>query len=266
MVMDIITTGIYGLVQGLTEFIPVSSSGHLVIAQHFFSGTSDHKLLESINIGTFLALIIYYRHKIIPIFREIFEQKKYSLARNILLTSLPAGIVGLALSKWIDSVRFFGSIYVVIVTLAVVGLLMVVLERIPKASAVESGEQLSWKRALVIGLAQMLALVPGVSRSGSTIIMGRLSGLSNKSAAEYSFLASIPIMFAVTLKLFASSSDRAYMIEHLPYLVVGNIIAFISGLIAIRFLLGYLSRHDLKLFGYYRLVLAGVVLAVVLLQ
>lgn len=264
--MDYMTTAVYGLVQGLTEFIPVSSSGHLVIAQHVFSGISDHKLLESINIGTFFALVIFYRKKIRQILHEIIEQKKYSLARNILLTSIPAGVVGFFLSDIIDSMTFFGSIYVVIATLCIVGFIMIMLERLPKASPVDTGAQLSWGRALAIGVAQMCALIPGVSRSGSTIIAGRFLGLSNTNAAEYSFLASIPIMFAVTVRLFLSSDDRMYMMEHLPMLLVGNTIAFISGLLAIKFLITFLSSHDLKVFGWYRLALGAIVLLVVLLQ
>jgi undecaprenyl-diphosphatase len=266
MGMDVIITAVLGLIQGLTEFIPVSSSGHLVIAQNIFSGASDHKLLEFINIGTFLALVVYYRHRIVHIGREIIEQKKYSLARNILLTSIPAGIVGLLLSSFIDSSPFFGSLIVVVTTLLLVGILMIVLEHLPKASSVKSGSELSWQRALIIGLAQMCALVPGVSRSGSTIITGRLLGLSHKEAADYSFLASLPIMLAVTMKLFAKAEDRAYMIDHLPGLLIGNLVAFIAGLLAIGFLLRYLSRHDLKLFGWYRVGLAGIVLLVILLQ
>jgi len=264
--MDVITTAILGLIQGLTEFIPVSSSGHLVVAQNIFSGASDHKLLESINIGTFLALLVYYRQKITLILREIIEQKKYSLARNILLTSVPAGFAGLVFADIIDSSPFFGSMIVVMTTLFLVGLIMVILEHLPKASPVKEGSELSWQRAFLIGLAQMCALIPGVSRSGSTIITGRLAGLSNKDAADYSFLASLPIMFAVTAKLFVKPEDRAYMLEHLPVLLVSNMVAFISGIIAIGFLLRYLSSHDLKLFGWYRIALAGIVLVVILLQ
>lgn len=264
--MDIIQSAALGALQGLTEFIPVSSSGHLVLGQHFFAGMSDHTFLEFINIGTLLALLIYYRRKIISITRDVFVNKKFKLAINILLTSIPAGIVGLLLSGLISSNEFFGSIIVVIVALAVVGLIMLIVDKLPHASKVSGGEELPWYRALAIGLAQMAALIPGVSRSGATIIAGRISGLNHRDAAEYSFLASIPIMLAVALKNFASTSDREYFSAHIPELVIGNVIACIVGLLAIKFLIGYLSKHDLKLFGWYRLALAAVVLIVVLLQ
>lgn len=228
-------------------------------------GESNHTFLELINIGTLLALLVHYRVKLVRLGRDVIEHKSYTLLRNILLTSIPAGLAGYLLADFITTNSFFGSIYVVVATLAVVGFAMIVLDRLPRASEVQDGEHLSWFRALVVGVAQMAALIPGVSRSGATIIAGRLSGLPHAQAADYSFLASIPIMLGVTLKILINSSDRAYFAEHFAVLVVGNIVAFAAGILAIRFLLGYLARHDLKLFGWYRLALAAVVGLVVLL-
>jgi undecaprenyl-diphosphatase len=263
--VTIIEDIVLGLTQGLTEFIPVSSSGHLVLVQHLFSGASDHMFLEFINIGTLLALLVFFRAKIWDILVDVFQKRNYRLARNLIITSVPAGVIGLALGDLIGDDGFFGSPVTVAVSLALIGAVMIVLEKIPKASKVKTGERLSWQRALVIGLAQTAALVPGVSRSGSTIIAGRLSGLSPKEAAEYSFLASIPIMLGVTLKLFASSSDRAYLADNLWALVLSNAVAFAAGMFAIGFLLKFLAHRDLKVFGWYRLALALVVLAVVLM-
>lgn len=262
--MHILEIIILGIVQGLTEFIPISSSGHLVIVQHLFAGFSDHLLLEFINIGTFLALIVYFRKKILDIIRDVFVGRNYKLAINILLTALPAGIVGFVLSDYIQSSLFFGSLVVVTITLGVVGVVMVILERLPKASAVKDGEKLPPERALFIGLAQVLALIPGVSRSGSTIIAGRLAGLSPASAAEYSFLASLPIMFGVTLKTLVG--DQEYLYENLGLLVAGNVAAFIAGLLAVGFLMKYLANHGLAVFGWYRIGLATVLGIVLLLQ
>lgn len=262
-IFEIITLG---LTQGLTEFIPVSSSGHLVIVQQLFSGTSDHLFLEFINIGTLLALIVYFWRRIMTIIHDVFVRRNIILARNILITAIPAGAVGFMLSGFIGSSAFFGSLTVVAVTLAVVGVLMIVLEKLPKASSVESGEKLSAWRALAIGLAQMFALIPGVSRSGSTIIAGRLSGLSPAAAAEYSFLASLPIMIGVTLKLFVSSADRSYFADHMPMLLIGNLIAFIAGLLAVGFLMRYLTNHSLAIFGWYRIGLATVLAIYLLVQ
>jgi undecaprenyl-diphosphatase len=256
---------ILGLIQGLTEFIPISSSGHLVIAQTFLSGASDHLFLEFINIGTLLALLVFFRRRIIGIIRDIFVNKKYTLALNIIITSVPAGIVGYVLADFIQSTpSFFGSAVVVAVTLAVVGVVMIVLEKLPHASPVKDGESLSPVRAFIIGVAQMIALIPGVSRSGATIIAGRLSGLKPAEAAEYSFLASLPIMIGVTLKIFVTDSD--YLMANLPTLIVSNAFAFISGLIAVGFLLRYLAKHSLAVFGWYRVGLAAVLTVILLVQ
>lgn len=262
--MNIVETVVLGLVQGLTEFIPISSSGHLVIAQNLFTGASDHLYLEFINIGTMLALLIYFRKRIFEILQDVFVRRRYKLAVNILLTSVPAGAVGYLLSDFINSSSFFGSMTVVAVTLFVVGVLMVVLEKLPKASPVRDGEKLSYWRAFIIGMVQMFALIPGVSRSGSTIIAGRLSGLSAKEAAEYSFLASLPIMVGVTVKVLVK--DHTYLLHHLPDLIIGNTVALISGLIAVGFLMKYLARHSLALFGWYRIGLAAILAVVILVQ
>lgn len=264
--MNVLESLVLGLVQGLTEFIPISSSGHLVIAQQLFSGASDHLFLEFINIGTLLALVIYFRRRIVGIVRDIVIGRQYRLARNILLTSIPAGLVGYMLADFIDDAPFFGSLAVVTVTLALVGVIMVVLERLPMLSMKHDGEELTSGRALTIGLAQMAALIPGVSRSGSTIIAGRLMGLSPAAAAEYSFLASLPIMLAVTAKVFIKASDRAYFVEHMPMLLLSNAVAFASGLLAIGFLMRYLSRHGLAAFGWYRIGLAALLTVVLLVQ
>jgi len=256
---------ILGLIQGLTEFIPISSSGHLVIAQTFLSGASDHLLLEFINIGTLLALLVFFRKRIIGIIKDIFMNRQYKLARNIIITSVPAGVVGFLLADFIEATpSFFGSAVVVAVTLAVVGIVMIVLEKLPHASPVEDGEKLSGWRAFAIGAAQMMALIPGVSRSGSTIIAGRLSGLTPAAAAEYSFLASLPIMIGVTIKIFVTDSD--YLLANLGVLAVSNLFAFISGLLAVGFLLRYLAKHSLAVFGWYRVGLAAVLTVILLVQ
>lgn len=262
--MNTIEILILGLIQGLTEFIPISSSGHLVLAQNFLSGASDHLFLEYINIGTMLALFIYFRRRILTILRDVIVRRNYRLALNIILTSVPAGLVGFLLSDFIGSAAFFGSTAVVMVTLLVIGIVMVVLEKLPKASSVSDGEKLSPLRAFLIGVAQMVALIPGVSRSGATIIAGRLSGLSAAAAAEYSFLASLPIMAGVTLKVLIE--DNAYLQEHLVMLILGNSIALISGLLAVGFLMRYLAHHSLAVFGWYRIGLAAVIAVILLVQ
>ena len=266
MGMSILESIILGLIQGLTEFIPISSSGHLVIAQYFMSGASDHLFLEWINIGTVLALIIFFRRRIWQVLRDIFQGKDYRLARNVVIAMVPAGIVGFLLADFIESNAFFGSIWTVVCTLSIVGVLMIVLEKLPKLSEVEDSSELPAKRALAIGAAQVLALIPGTSRSGSTIVTGRLMGLTRAGAAEFSFLVSIPIMLGVIAKLCIKSADRAYLIDNALPLFFGNLAALISGLLAVGFLMRFLERHSLAVFGWYRIVLAAVLVVVLLVQ
>ena len=255
---------ILGLIQGLTEFIPISSSGHLVVAQTFLSGASERLFLEFVNIGTMLALFIFFRKKIVEIVKDIFQRKDYRLARNILLTSIPAGLVGFFFADFIGTTAFFASAVTVVFTLAIVGVIMIVVEKLPKASPVKDGEQLPARRAFVIGLAQMVALIPGVSRSGATILAGRFSGLKPAAAAEYSFLASLPIMVGVTIKILVTDFD--YVVENLAIVLLSNSFAFLSGLLAVGFLMRYLAKHSLAVFGWYRVGLAAVLAVILVVQ
>lgn len=263
--MSIIEAIILGIIQGLTEFIPISSSGHLVIAQYFMSGASSHLFLEWINVGTVLALIIFFRSRIINIIRTILQNHDYRLLINIVIAMLPAGIVGFLAADFIESQPLFASPYTVVVTLATVGVLLVLIDRLPRLGEVTE-ETMPKKRALAIGLAQVCALIPGTSRSGSTIIAGRMMGLNAERAAEFSFLVSIPIMIGVITKLLVKSGDRAYLFDNFTMLAVANIAALISGLIAVKFLMGYLKKHSLSIFGWYRIGLALVLATILLVQ
>ena len=236
-----------------------------MIAQYFMSGASSHLFLEWINLGTVLALLIYFRKRILEILRGIVVDKDYTLARNVVIAMLPAGIVGFIFADVIESKPFFSSPWTVVVTLVVVGVLLVVLEKLPKLSLGKTAE-LPAGRALVIGVTQVLALIPGTSRSGSTIIAGRLMGLTASRAAEFSFLVSIPIMLGVITKLLIKDGDREYLIANFVPLVFGNVAALVSGLLAVGFLMRYLERHSLAVFGWYRIALAVVLLVVLLLQ
>lgn len=264
--MSIIEAIILGIIQGLTEFIPISSSGHLVIAQYFMSGASSHLFLEWINVGTVLALIIYFRQRIWDIIRQVVSGRDYIMARNIIIAMVPAGLVGYLAADFIESQAFFSSPSTVLIMLVVVGALLISVDRLPKLSRIQDQNELPPKRALTIGLVQILALIPGTSRSGSTIIAGRMMGLSASRAAEFSFLVSIPIMLGVIAKLLLKSSDRAYLWQNFEPLLWGNIAALVSGLLAVGFLMRYLEKHSLAVFGWYRIGLAVVLLGFLLLQ
>ncbi len=266
--MGILLAIILGLIQGLTEFIPISSSGHLeLVGQLLNSRTDDfHFLLEVINFGTLLVLFIYYRKRIAKIINDVFKRKNYKFALNIILTCIPAGLAGLLLGGVIESAPFFSSLWTISLALAVVGLLMIFLDRLPHQKPKKDETELTPKNAFAIGCAQAFALIPGVSRSGSTIIASRICGLNNKSAADYSFTVSIPLMTAVCLKTLASSTTRAFIFANLPVVLISNLVAFVSGLLVIGPLLNFFKRKDsLKLFGIYRVALAAIVAIVLLI-
>lgn len=268
--MNILESTVLGLVQGITEFIPVSSSGHLEITQRILGagGRAEdfHFFLELINFGTLFALLFYYRQTIWEIMQRVFVKKDYKLALNILITSIPAGIIGLVLSKVIEKMPFFSSLTTIGFAMGFVGLIMIFVNKLPHLSKLKDENELTPGRALAIGLAQTFALVPGVSRSGSTIITGRVMGLDSKSAAKYSFLASLPIMIAVCGKSLLSSSSRAYITSNLGMLLLSNLVAFVSGLIALQIVMKYFKKENsIPSFGIYRVILSLGIFAALLL-
>lgn len=268
--MNILESTVLGLVQGITEFIPVSSSGHLEITQRILGagGRAEdfHFFLELINFGTLFALLFYYRQTIWEILQRVFVKKDYKLALNILITSIPAGIIGLVLSKVIEKLPFFSSLTTIGFAMGFVGLIMIFVNKLPHLSKLKDENELTPGRALAIGLAQTFALIPGVSRSGSTIIMGRVMGLDSKSAAKYSFLASLPIMIAVCGKSLLSSSSRAYITSNLGMLLLSNLVAFVSGLIALQIVMKYFKKENsIPSFGVYRVILSLGIFAALLL-
>ena len=268
--MNILESTVLGLVQGITEFIPVSSSGHLEITQRILGagGRAEdfHFFLELINFGTLFALLFYYRQTIWEILQRVFVKKDYKLALNILITSIPAGIIGLVLSKVIEKMPFFSSLTTIGFAMGFVGLIMIFVNKLPHLSKLKDENELTPGRALAIGLAQTFALIPGVSRSGSTIITGRVMGLDSKSAAKYSFLASLPIMIAVCGKSLLSSSSRAYITSNLGMLLLSNLVAFVSGLIALQIVMKYFKKENsIPSFGIYRVILSLGIFAALLL-
>lgn len=258
-----------GLTQGLTEFIPVSSSGHLEILQEIMGGRSAdfHLFLEFINLGTLLALIIYYRKRIWEILTEVFVKHNLKFARNIIITCIPVVLAGVLFSDLIESNWFFSNMITIACAMALIGFAMIFIEKIPKLKAVKDDRHLSWRRALGIGCAQCFALIPGTSRSGATIVAGRIAGLNNKSAADYSFTVSLIVMAGVMCKSLLSSSSRAYIAANWQMLTFANVVALISGLLAINFVMKFLQKKgSLEAFGYYRVALAAVVVIFELLK
>lgn len=266
--MDIFEAILLGFVQGITEFIPVSSSGHLEIVRQIFNFPAEnfHLFLEFINLGTLLALIFYFRKRIWKIITDVFHERNYKLAINIVITCIPAGLAGLLLGDLIENSDFFNSIFTVAGAMGIVGIIMVLIDKLPHMSKLENEEHLTPVRALIIGILQTFALIPGTSRSGTTIIAGRLTGLDSESAAEYSFLASIPLMCAVCLKMFLSETGRTYFAANVGPLLLSNLVALIVGWLALTFVLSYLKKpKSLQSFGKYRIIVACLVIGTMLI-
>ena len=264
--MSLIVAALLGLVEGLTEFLPVSSTGHLILVSQWLGSVDEGAKSFDIviQLGAILAVVVHYRKLFANRLRGAFAREPASLRLFVALTVafLPAALVGLVLGKTIKRL-LFGPLPVA-AALLVGGIVMIVVERVRKARHVEgvSGtEHVTLKRALVIGLGQCFALWPGMSRSMSTIVAGQLSGLSTATAAEFSFLLSVPTLGAATLYEAYKARHELAQGAGAPQLVVGLLVSFVVAWLVIAAFLRYLSRRGLEPFGYYRIALAVIVLA-----
>ena len=252
---------ILGLVEGVTEFLPISSTGHLIIAGQLlgFTGEKAKVFMIAIQLAAIFAVVWEYRvrlgHVVMSLHSEPASQR---LAVNLMAGFLPAAVLGFLFYKQIKFYLF--NPIVVASALVIGGVLILWAERRKHVITTEGIDELTWRRALAVGFAQALAMIPGTSRSGATIIGGLFLGLSRKTAAEFSFLLAIPTMFAATAyDLY--KNWRLFDVHDVPLFVVGGIAAFVSALIAVRTLIKFVSRHDYTLFAWYRIVFGGVVLA-----
>ena len=259
--MTIIEAIILGLVQGLTEFIPVSSSGHLVFLHEVFGFTENGLMFDvALHIGTLTALIIYFHKDIVLLIKGILGKNQYTkLAWLIALATVPAVISGVLLQEKAEST--FRSVQLVAVNLIVVALAMLAAEWF--ANRYERKTQLqqtSTRQALAVGVAQAVAVIPGISRSGSTITTGLFMGLDRVAATRFSFLLGIPITFGAIVRVLTEDGAAQLISNEFGLFAVGVISALLSGMFAIRFLLKFLAKHTLAVFAYYRIVLSAIVL------
>jgi undecaprenyl-diphosphatase len=254
---------ILAIIQALTEFIPVSSSGHLFVAEQLTSLQGSLALDVALHFGTLIAVVIFFMRRIIAMCRDV--QSNKVLIINLVITSIPAAIAGYLLSDFIEEDA--RALPVVIVMLALVGAVMIVSDRLFKPNEKNTQiEDITHTDAVLIGFGQMLALIPGTSRSGITILAARARGFSNALAAEYSFLAGIPVIGGASLRVFLSSDTRAVLTENSAQVFVGILVASVVGWFALNFLIKYLSTHSLALFGWYRLALASILFIIWLNQ
>lgn len=262
--MTILQAIFLGLVQGFTEFIPVSSSGHLILARHFMHlPTSGLTFDVALNIGTLAALVIYFHKDIWSLIKAIFsKQKETKLAWLLVAATIPAVIAGVLLESAAET--SFRSPKLVAINLFVIAILMLCAERyyhlhVRKPTKLDD---VTNKQALGMGVAQAAALVPGVSRSGSTISIGLFLGMDRVAAMRFSFLLGIPIMFGGIAKKLLEPGFTSQFHQQQAQYILGTLAAFVAGMIAIRFLLSYLSRHSLSLFAYYRIGVSILVLLI----
>jgi undecaprenyl-diphosphatase len=263
--MSIIQAIILGLVEGITEFLPISSTGHLILTRDMLGlhGDAVDRQLIIIQGAAILAVVFEFRQKI---FSTAFSLHSSAVSRrfllNLVIVSIPLGVLGLLFEDQIKSVLF--NPVTVAIALVVGGVIILWAERRKHEERVTDVDQLTWKDALKLGLFQALALIPGTSRSGATIIGGLLSGLSRRTAAEFSFFAALPALVAATIYEIYKARDEFANTDLTP-LIVSCVVSFVSALLATKFLLRYVSKYSFAPFAWYRIVFGLVILAYVYL-
>lgn len=286
--MDILQTIIIAIVEGLTEFLPVSSTGHMIIAQNML-GVESTEFVKAftviIQFGAILSVVCLYWKRFFKLNKcKIFDAKavegkngsakwmvylkrflyKYDFYWKLLVAFIPAAVIGLLCSDKID--ELLESVTVVAVMLVIGGIFMLFCDKI--FSKGEEGMVLTEKKAFNIGLFQCIAMIPGVSRSMATIVGGMAQKMTRKDAAEFSFFLAVPTMFAATayklLKLFLSGGTEILM-DNMLTLVIGNVVAFIVALLAIKFFISFVTKYGFKAFGYYRIIVGGIILIMMML-
>lgn len=256
--MDIFQTIIIAIVEGLTEFLPVSSTGHMIIAQKLL-GIESTNFVKAftviIQFGAILSVIVLY-------WKRFFQSWDFYL--KLLIGFIPAAILGFLFSDYID--EMLESVYVVAVMLVLGGILMLFVDK--WFNSPNATDKVTYKNAFIIGCFQCIAMIPGVSRSMATIVGGMTQKLTRKAAAEFSFFLAVPTMAAATgyklLKLFLEPDGMQILSDNLSTLIIGNVVAFIVALFAIKFFINYVTKYGFKLFGWYRIVLGLIILAFLL--
>lgn len=264
--LELVKVIILGLVEGITEWLPISSTGHLILADEFIRLAQSPKFIEVflvlIQLGAILAVCVLYFQKLNPFSHKIgsvgFKQT-LKLWQKVLLASIPAAVIGFLFDDLIDKYLF--NPLTVALALIVYGVVFIVLESRPWQPKTKDLSALSFTTALKIGAFQVLSLVPGTSRSGATILGGLVSGVERQSTTEFSFFMAIPVMFgASALKLY--KSRLGFSANEWGLLGLGVLVSFLVSIFAIKFLVDYVKRHNFKVFGWYRIALGLLVLVI----
>jgi len=270
--IDIIKSIILGIVEGITEWLPISSTGHMILFNDFMNvgdGFLNSQIyLYVIQLGAILAIATLYFKKLNPFaLSKTKEQKSdtWQMWFKVIIACLPAAVIGLLLNDYMDSIS---NSYVVSAMLIIYGIAFVLIEKSNKFAKINDISEMSYKTAILIGLFQVLSIVPGTSRSGATILGAIILGCSRSIAAEFSFFLAIPVMFGVSiLKIGDFILDKNVMLlSEFVLLIVGMIVAYVISLVSVKMLVSYVKKHDFKFFGYYRIILGIVVLIYMLFK
>ena len=264
--MEILKAIILGIVEGITEWLPISSTGHMILVEEFIQLNLSQAFKEMffyvIQLGAILAVVVIYFHKLNPFSPSKTKAEKnqtWDIWKKVIIGCIPAGVIGLPLNDWADENLLNAT--VVALALIIYGILFIVIENRHKdrEPSITDFSQLTYMKAFQIGLFQALSIIPGTSRSGSSILGSIVLGTSRFIATEYSFFMSIPIMFGISFLKIIKFGFNFTGLEF-AVLLSGMLTAFLVSIVAIKFLIGYLKRNDFKAFGWYRIVLGAIVL------
>lgn len=256
--MTLIEAIILAIVEGLTEFLPVSSTGHLIIATALMGiePSAFVKLFTvAIQLGTILSVVILY-------FKRFF--RSWSFYLKLFVAFIPAAIFGLLFSDEIDNM--LESPMTVAITLVLGGIVLLFVDKWFNAPRIDNSDNISYATALKIGFFQCLAMIPGTSRSGATIVGGMAQKLSRKAAAEFSFFLAVPTMFGATAKKLLDfyKDGNQFTADQYNILFIGNLVGFILAIIAIKSFIGYVTKYGFKAFGWYRIIVGGIIIVMLL--
>lgn len=270
--LELLKSLFLGIVEGITEWLPISSTGHLILVDEFLKLNVSTEFMDMyryvIQLGAILAVLVLFFHKLNPFSprkSSLQKHKTWTLWGKVVLACIPSAAVGLPLNDWMD--EHLMNPWVVAAALIVYGVGFLVIENRRRTPTVRRTEELSWQTALFIGLFQALSIIPGTSRSGATILGAILLGCARPVAAEFSFFLAIPTMVGVSIlklgKFFAeklAAGQALFTGEEIAILLTGFLVSFLVSLLCIRFLMDFVKKHDFKPFGWYRILLGVLVL------
>ena len=265
-IIEVLKAILFGVVEGITEWLPISSTGHMILLDEFVKLNVSKEFLDLflvvIQLGAILAVVVIYWNKLIPLSTKHglhISRRKCKMWVKIIVASIPAGVVGIL---WDDVfTKYFYNYQTVAIMLILVGVVFIIIERSNKnkIAKIDSIDDISYGQAFLIGVFQMIAAIfPGTSRSGSTIVGSLMLGISRTAAAEFTFFLAVPAMFggsAIKILKYSGGFNSA----EVALLAIGMIVAFVLSIIAIKFLMSYIKKHDFKVFGWYRIIL-GIIL------